>query len=109
MRWLQSLQQPVVTPAAKPDLDGGASQGLHRERRSAEQRVLPNNTVLTNRTDRAAAGFVTSVIQLSIVAVLQIALVPVIMRKAGHETLGAYAALTQMLLMLSLMDLGFGL
>ena len=63
---------------------------------------------MTTRTDRAAAGFVTSFVQLSTVALLQMVLVPVVVQGAGQETLGAYAAFSQILVLMSLMDLGFG-
>ena len=63
---------------------------------------------MSTRTDRAAAGFLTSLIQLSTVAVLQLMLVPVVVHRAGQEALGAYAALSQILVLMSLMDLGFG-
>ncbi|MEO8128925.1 MAG: oligosaccharide flippase family protein [Bryobacteraceae bacterium] len=63
---------------------------------------------MTTRTDRAAAGFLTSIVQLSTVAVLQLLLVPVVVQHAGQETLGAYAAFSQAVVLMSLMDFGFG-
>jgi len=63
---------------------------------------------MSTRTDRAAAGFLTSFVQLSTVALLQMVLVPVVVQSAGQETLGAYAAFSQILVLLSLMDFGFG-
>jgi O-antigen/teichoic acid export membrane protein len=63
---------------------------------------------MSTRTDRAAAGFLTSLVQLSTVALLQLLLVPVVVQRAGQEALGAYAALSQILVLMSLMDLGFG-
>ena len=63
---------------------------------------------MSTRTDRAAAGFLTSMVQLSTVALLQLLLVPVVVQRAGQEALGAYAALSQILVLMSLMDLGFG-
>ncbi len=63
---------------------------------------------MSTRTDRAAAGFLTSLVQLSTLALLQLLLVPIVVHRAGQEALGAYAALSQILVMMSLMDLGFG-
>ena len=63
---------------------------------------------MNTRTDRAAAGFLTSLVQLSTVALLQLLLVPVVIQRAGQEALGAFAALSQILVLMSLMDLGFG-
>jgi len=63
---------------------------------------------MSSRTDRAAAGFLTSLVQLSTVALLQMLLVPVVVHRAGQETLGVYGAFSQILVLMSLMDLGFG-
>jgi len=60
---------------------------------------------MSSRTDRAAAGFLTSLVQLSTVALLQMLLVPVVVHRAGQETLGVYGAFSQILVLMSLMDL----
>lgn len=60
-----------------------------------------------SRTNRAAKGFAAALFQYFIQIMVQIFLAPLILMTAGKETLGAYAALTQILgLMLTVHILG---
>ncbi|MEO8726243.1 MAG: hypothetical protein ABI383_08970 [Acidobacteriaceae bacterium] len=61
----------------------------------------------STRTGRAAAGFSSSAAQYALQIVLQAFLAPIILRYAGRETLGAYAALYQGLNFLALVDFGY--
>lgn len=60
-----------------------------------------------SRKARAASGFLTSVLQLIVQTSLQIALAPIVLKVAGRETLGAYAAVMQFLSYLNMLDFGF--
>lgn len=62
-----------------------------------------------NRTQRAASGVFTSFLQYGVQICLQIILIPVILRAAGQETLGAYAIIMQAIGYLALVDLGISL
>jgi O-antigen/teichoic acid export membrane protein len=62
-----------------------------------------------SRKDRAASGFLSSIIQFGVQVALQIALAPVVLKVAGKETLGAYAAVMQFLGYLNLLDFGVGI
>ena len=62
----------------------------------------------TTRTSRAVAGTITSFLEYALVMALQFALVPVVLRIAGQEVLGAYSFLMQMVSWAALTDLGFG-
>jgi O-antigen/teichoic acid export membrane protein len=57
-----------------------------------------------SRTGRAAKGFVTSVFQFIAQMLVQILLAPVVLKVAGRETLGAYAAVMQVLGFIALTD-----
>ena len=57
-----------------------------------------------SRSSRAAKGFATSLIQYASQILLQALLAPVVLRVAGRETLGAYAAIVQVLAVLQLVD-----
>ena len=57
-----------------------------------------------SRSERAGKGFVASVIQYCTQALLQVLLAPIVLRVAGQETLGAYAAIMQTLGILYLFD-----
>jgi O-antigen/teichoic acid export membrane protein len=57
-----------------------------------------------SRTGRAAKGFVTSVFQFIAQMLLQVLLAPVVLKVAGRETLGAYAAVMQVMGFISLVD-----
>jgi O-antigen/teichoic acid export membrane protein len=59
------------------------------------------------RTKRAAQGTATSILQLGAQIALQALLAPLVLRLSGQETLGAFAALMQVLTYLALSDLGF--
>jgi len=59
-----------------------------------------------NRVDRAAKGFVTSIVQYLIISLSQILLAPFILRVAGTEVLGAYSFIMQILGIGVLLDLG---
>lgn len=58
-----------------------------------------------SRTDRAAKGFVTGIFQYAAQIAVQILLAPIVLRLAGRETLGAFAAITQVLGFLALVDI----
>jgi O-antigen/teichoic acid export membrane protein len=60
-----------------------------------------------SRKERAAKGFAANLLQFFLQTALQILLVPLILKVAGQETLGAYAALMQAVGYLILLDLGF--
>lgn len=60
-----------------------------------------------SRKSRVVKGTLTSFIQYGLQILLQAALLPLILRVAGQETLGAYAILIQAIGYLSLVDLGF--
>jgi O-antigen/teichoic acid export membrane protein len=58
-----------------------------------------------SRSARAAKGFATSILQYLTQIVLQIVLAPLVLKLAGRETLGAYAAISQTLSLLALVDI----
>lgn len=58
-----------------------------------------------SRTTRAAKGFATSLFQYLFQILLQIVLAPVVLHVAGRETLGAFAAIVQVLALLQLVDI----
>ncbi|MGD0777629.1 MAG: hypothetical protein ABSC05_32965, partial [Candidatus Solibacter sp.] len=58
---------------------------------------------------RATLGFVTGVIQYGAQIGLQVLLAPLVLRRAGAETLGVYVILMQATAYLSLLDTGVGL
>lgn len=62
-----------------------------------------------SRKHRAASGFLSSILQFGVQVALQIALAPVVLKVAGRETLGAYAAVMQFLSYLNLLDFGIGI
>lgn len=57
-----------------------------------------------SRSGRAAKGFATAILQYLCQILVQILLAPVVLKMAGRETLGAYAAITQTLGLLALVD-----
>jgi len=57
-----------------------------------------------SRTARAAKGFGASIIQFCAQTLVQVLLAPIVLRVAGRETLGAYAAIMQALGLLNLLD-----
>lgn len=57
-----------------------------------------------SRTSRAAKGFVTSVFQFTSQILVQVLLAPVVLKVAGRETLGAYAAIMQVVGFIALVD-----
>ncbi|MFZ0661640.1 MAG: MATE family efflux transporter [Acidobacteriaceae bacterium] len=57
------------------------------------------------RSSRAAKGFVTSIFQYSAQILVQVLLAPVVLKVAGRETLGAYAAIMQVLGFIALVDI----
>ncbi|HUY81101.1 MAG TPA: MATE family efflux transporter [Acidobacteriaceae bacterium] len=57
------------------------------------------------RSSRAAKGFLTSIFQYSSQILIQILLAPIVLKVAGRETLGAYAAIMQTLGFLALVDI----
>ena len=59
-----------------------------------------------SRSTRAAKGFLTSILQYASQIAVQALLAPVVLRIAGRETLGAYAAIMQAVAYLALVDLG---
>ncbi|HEX3435183.1 MAG TPA: hypothetical protein VHT24_00330 [Pseudacidobacterium sp.] len=58
-----------------------------------------------SRTGRAAKGFVTGIFQITTQILVQILLAPVVLRMAGRETLGAYAAIVQTLGFIAVVDI----
>jgi O-antigen/teichoic acid export membrane protein len=62
-----------------------------------------------SRKARAASGFLTGIVQFVVQTALQIVLAPVVLKVAGKETLGAYAAVMQFLSYLNMLDFGFGI
>lgn len=57
-----------------------------------------------SRSTRAAKGFATAIVQYFCQILVQILLAPLVLKVAGRETLGAYAAITQTLGLLALVD-----
>lgn len=57
------------------------------------------------RSSKAAKGFLTSVFQYSSQVLVQILLAPLVLKVAGRETLGAYAAIMQTVGLLTLVDI----
>lgn len=57
-----------------------------------------------SRSGKAAKGFATGVIQFLVQILVQILLAPLVLKVAGRETLGAYAAITQVIALLGLVD-----
>ena len=57
-----------------------------------------------SRSGRAAKGFAASVVQFSAQMLLQILLAPIVLKVAGRETLGAFAAIMQTLGFLTMLD-----
>ena len=58
-----------------------------------------------SRSARAAKGFVASIVQYCTQILVQILLAPLVLKLAGRETLGAYAAIMQTLSFLMLVDI----
>ncbi len=58
-----------------------------------------------SRSGRAANGFLTSILQYASQIVVQALLAPIVLRVAGREALGAYAAIMQTLSFLALVDI----
>jgi O-antigen/teichoic acid export membrane protein len=58
-----------------------------------------------SRSNKAAKGFATSLLQSLSQILVQILLAPVVLRMAGKESLGAYAAIMQAVGLLSLVDI----
>lgn len=57
-----------------------------------------------SRSAKAARGFAASIVQFSAQMLLQVLLAPVVLRVAGRETLGAFAAIMQALGFLAILD-----
>jgi O-antigen/teichoic acid export membrane protein len=57
------------------------------------------------RSSKAAKGFLTSIFQYTAQILIQILLAPIVLKVAGRETLGAYAAIMQTLSFLALVDI----
>jgi O-antigen/teichoic acid export membrane protein len=58
-----------------------------------------------SRSSRAAKGFVTSIFQYTAQILVQVLLSPLVLKVAGRETLGAYAAIMQVLGLIALVDI----
>jgi O-antigen/teichoic acid export membrane protein len=58
-----------------------------------------------SRSIRAANGFLTSVLQYMAQIAVQALLAPLVLKVAGRETLGAYAAITQVVALIGLVDI----
>jgi O-antigen/teichoic acid export membrane protein len=61
---------------------------------------------MSSRTSKAANGLATSLLSYAILALLQVLLVPIILKIAGQEVLGAYSILMQIIGYSLLLDLG---
>jgi O-antigen/teichoic acid export membrane protein len=57
-----------------------------------------------SRSERAGKGFAASIVQFCTQALVQVLLAPIVLRVAGRDTLGAYAAIMQTLGLLYLFD-----
>jgi len=62
---------------------------------------------MTSRTKKAFKGTITSLLQYSILIVLQVILTPLILKIAGQDVLGAYSIIMQIIGYGILLDLGF--
>ncbi len=58
-----------------------------------------------SRSARAAKGFAASIVQYCTQILVQILLAPIVLKVAGRETLGAYAAIMQTISLLALVDI----
>jgi len=58
-----------------------------------------------SRSSRAAKGFATGIVQYAAQILLQALLAPVVLKVAGRETLGAYAAIMQILGFIAMVDI----
>jgi O-antigen/teichoic acid export membrane protein len=58
-----------------------------------------------SRSARAAKGFAASIVQYCTQMLVQVLLAPIVLKLAGRETLGAYAAIMQTLAFLQLVDI----
>jgi O-antigen/teichoic acid export membrane protein len=58
-----------------------------------------------SRSARAAKGFAASIVQYCTQILVQVLLAPIVLKVAGRETLGAYAAIMQTLTFLQLVDI----
>lgn len=63
---------------------------------------------MSSRTSRVTMGVIASVLRFLVQILLQIILVPLILRIAGKEVLGAYAILFQAIVQIGMVDLGMG-
>lgn len=68
----------------------------------------PPVPVIAPRTRRILSGTVAGVVQQVVTVAMQIALVPLIIDRAGSETVGAYAILTQLIGWGAITNLGLG-
>jgi O-antigen/teichoic acid export membrane protein len=57
-----------------------------------------------SRTEKAAKGFATGIFQYAVQILVQVFLAPVVLEFAGREALGAYGAISQVLLLFGLID-----
>ncbi len=57
-----------------------------------------------SRSAKAAKGFAASVVQFCAQMLLQVLLAPIVLKVAGRETLGAFAAIMQTLGLLAIID-----
>lgn len=62
----------------------------------------------SSKSDRALGGIVTALIQVAAQGALQVLLAPLILNRAGRETLGAFAIVMQVTSYLTVIDTGFG-
>jgi O-antigen/teichoic acid export membrane protein len=59
------------------------------------------------RADRAAKGYIAGVLQLTLYMALQAVLAPVVLKRAGAQTLGAYGAIMQVVAAFAVFQLAF--
>ena len=63
---------------------------------------------MTTRTNKAVKGIVTSLMQLGVLAILQMVLAPIVLKIAGQEVLGAYVIVMQIIGYGLILDFGLG-
>jgi len=63
---------------------------------------------MTSRTNKAVKGTLTSLVQFSVLLVLQTVLAPVVLKIAGQEVLGAYSIVMQIIGYGLILDFGLG-
>lgn len=81
-----------------------AREKVFVSRSPATAPIITEKLCQMSRTDKAARGFVTAILQYIATILVQVLLAPVILRMAGRETLGAFSAIMQVLGFIALTD-----